>query len=634
MQIKLIVLGILLITCTSGNTYAETKKQYIEELEALADQKQLWLERQWINLLHYKSSNRKLIGGNNHTRSSYVDDPDFFLSGDDASNVEAELKANLAGFFTTAVSDDKHPQCRFPARYNWLVKQLDIDLDKLPNPDCALYRQWRNMVNANSVVLVFPAHHLNSPSSMFGHTLLRLDPPTAENKTDWLSYGVNFGANVPADDNSLLYAFRGLTGGYPGQFIVAPYFQKIQEYNRIENRDIWEYPLNLTPEETSLLVTHLWELKEINFDYFFFTENCSYRLLELLEIARPSAELTDDFVISAIPIDTIRSVQNGGFIQTTHYRPALASQLKHQLNKLPDALHPLVADLAENPANTDQASFRNLPSDQQYQIVQAAYRALRYREAKASRNRIAAKNSLALLKKLSQYPVQAPLEFTAPTSPENSHQSKRLSLKQGRDNDQNYSELEFRMAYHSLLDNSHGFLSGAQINMGNTAIRYYDDDNIKLQRLDVADIFSLTPKNAFFDQLSWRAYGGFERVQVADNRPLASHVTGAGGYAFELDGGTLFTLLTARIEHNRDFDDPVELALGTQLGWLYQNRLGVGSLSTSGLEFTGNEQRLDLTVEQDIVLSVNHALRFKADRRWYNKHTANEFSLSYHFFFR
>ncbi len=634
MNIKSIVLGILFVTCTSGTTYAETENQYLSKLTALAEQRQLWFEPQWTNLLHYKPANRKLFNRGDNTRASYVDDPEFFLSGDDAGIPENELKANLAGFFTAPMAGDQHPQCRFPARYKWLVNQLDINPEKLPSPDCALYLQWRDMVNANSVVLVFPAHHLNSPSSMFGHTLLRLDPPASEDKTDWLSYGVNFGANVPADDNSLLYAFRGLTGGYPGQFIVAPYFKKIQEYNRIENRDIWEYPLNLTPEETRRLVTHLWELKEINFDYFFFTENCSYRLLELLEIARPSTELTDDFLISAIPIDTIRSVKNSGFIESTDYRPALASQLKHQLNELPSAYHSLVADLVDNPNNTEQLSFRNLPTDQQYQIVQTAYRALRYREAKASRNQLAAKNSLALLKKLSQYPVQAPLTIPTPISPENSHQSKRLSVKQGRDNDQNYTELEFRMAYHSLLDNSHGFLSGAQINMGNTAIRYYDDDNIKLQRLDVADIFSLTPKNAFFDQLSWRAYGGFERVQVADNRPLASHVTGAGGYAFELDGGTFFALATARIEHNRDFDEPVELALGTQLGWLYKNSLGLGSLSASGLEFTGNEQRLDLSVEQNIVLSINHSLRFKAERRWYNHHTASEFSLAYHFFFR
>ncbi|RLA40699.1 MAG: hypothetical protein DRQ64_04075 [Gammaproteobacteria bacterium] len=114
------------------------------------------------------------------------------------------------------------------------------------------------MVNVESVVLVFPAHHLNSPSSMFGHTLLRLDPAAGREHSDWLAYGVNFGANIPQGDNSFLYAYKGLSGGYPGQFIVEPYFEKIQEYNRVENRDIWEYPLNLTPAEARRFGTRLW----------------------------------------------------------------------------------------------------------------------------------------------------------------------------------------------------------------------------------------------------------------------------------------------------------------------------------------------------------------------------------------
>jgi len=62
---------------------------------------------------------------------------------------------------------------------------------------------------------------------MFGHTLLRLDPAEDANWSDWLSYAVNFGANINSDDNSLFYAWKGLSGGYPGQFIVAPYFGKI-----------------------------------------------------------------------------------------------------------------------------------------------------------------------------------------------------------------------------------------------------------------------------------------------------------------------------------------------------------------------------------------------------------------------
>ena len=45
-----------------------------------------------------------------------------------------------------------------------------------PARRCALYAEWRGAIPDARLTLVFPAYHLNSPSSMFGHTLLRLDP--------------------------------------------------------------------------------------------------------------------------------------------------------------------------------------------------------------------------------------------------------------------------------------------------------------------------------------------------------------------------------------------------------------------------------------------------------------------------
>ena len=36
------------------------------------------------------------------------------------------------------------------------------------------------------------------------------------------------------------------------------------------------------------MLKHLWELQGIAFDYYYFDENCSWQLLGLLEVARPS----------------------------------------------------------------------------------------------------------------------------------------------------------------------------------------------------------------------------------------------------------------------------------------------------------------------------------------------------------
>ena len=305
-------------------------ESYIAALQEQATQQHLWKDQEWLNLLHYE--------GNGESPDDYenpIRDKIFFLAKNGKKSAEAELIATLAGFYDTEKKDDENAQCRFVARLKWLQQKLDIRPDTLPGVQCIKYLEWREHVQPKQVTLVFPTYHLNSPSSMFGHTLLRLDPEIDKGESKWLSVSISFGANAPEEDGSMLYAWRGLVGGYPGEFITDHYYKKIQEYNKMEHRDIWEYRLNLTPVETERMVEHIWELQEINFDYYFFDDNCSYRLLELLEVARPGINLTDEFIVTAIPIDTVKTIHKAGMIKNTDYRPANATVLSYMPTQIP-----------------------------------------------------------------------------------------------------------------------------------------------------------------------------------------------------------------------------------------------------------------------------------------------------------
>ena len=68
-----------------------------------------------------------------------------------------------------------------------------------------------------------------------------------------MAHGANYGAFTAGQENSVLFAVLGLTGGYFGGFTVKPYYDVINTYNNIENRDIWELNLDLTPEELDLV---------------------------------------------------------------------------------------------------------------------------------------------------------------------------------------------------------------------------------------------------------------------------------------------------------------------------------------------------------------------------------------------
>ena len=192
----------------------------------------------WISLGHYETAK---LGG----WRSYVSDKKFFLAADGNEHPDRELAATVQALYAPASAGEQHAQCVYPARTRWLKAQLK--LSDLPTPDCAEFKQWFKDVSPHSAVMIFPAAYLNSPSSMFGHTLLRIDQANVQSdKTSLLSYAINFGAYIEGSDNSILYAWKGLMGGYPGLFALVPYQEKLSEYRSLENRDLWEYRLNLT----------------------------------------------------------------------------------------------------------------------------------------------------------------------------------------------------------------------------------------------------------------------------------------------------------------------------------------------------------------------------------------------------
>jgi hypothetical protein len=603
---------------------------YVTHLQDSAAAKALWEHNEWLNLVHYRRSG---FSGNSYTSS--VDDPHFFYSADGKTSPQNEMNATLAAFFNQQDTGNEHAICRFPARLDWLGKKLGIDSRRLPAVDCSDYAKWRDQIHAGSVTLVFPTYQLNSPSSMFGHTLLRLDPEDDDSWSEWLSYAVNFGANVSSDDNSIVYAWQGLTGGYPGQFIVMPYFRKIQEYNRIERRDIWEYQLNLEPEEVEILVTHLWELKDINFDYYFFTENCSYRLLELIEVARPQVELTDEFVLTAIPVDTVRAVEHAGLIEKISYRPSQETIVKQMVLELPEEDHARLDKLLDQPIDEHDGDFQSIPAARQKALLDSAYKLLRLRQNRRERDPGAARKSHELLTMLNRYPAAALPDVPEPARPETGHHSKRATFRALKRRGKAYTELGFRMAFHSLEDDDAGYLRGAQINIANFIVRRKTSTgSIVLQQADFADIFSLTPRSRFFSPVSWRVRGGLERVYSDEGDRAVGHISGGGGLAWQvLEDGAVYSLLTGRLEANSTFTHWIEPALGISAGGLYHTRIGTGHAEFNSEKFTGGEYRVNFSFTQNLVMARDHALQLSFKREWHTDDNFNEVGLAYNYFF-
>src|SRR5262249_53633592 len=159
----------------------------------------------------------------------------------------------------------------------------------------------------------------------------KADAPASGKRRELLDYGVDYSADVDTT-NALLYAFKGLTGLFPGTFHHYPYYYKVREYNDYESRDLWEYDLSLSPAQVAMLVAHIWELGSTYFDYYYLTENCSYHVLGALEAAAPELELLRHVKTPVIPVDTVKALyENQGLVRDVRYRPSIRTQFRKRI---------------------------------------------------------------------------------------------------------------------------------------------------------------------------------------------------------------------------------------------------------------------------------------------------------------
>lgn len=547
----------------------------VEESVVIAEKvQQLAWHKQWLHLLHYRPHG--LLGD----LKSENDHVDFFVSSKGKVDPLLELNDEVELFSLVGQSDNQSLQCRFPARYKWLKKFFPTWLDQ----PCSELDEWKNELNAHYLTLIFPASYLNSPSSMYGHTLIRLDRED-ETKSKLLSYSVNFAANADPTDNELVFSYKGLAGGYPGVVSVLPYYAKVNEYSHLEHRDVWEYRLNLTTEEVDQFVNHIWETKETEFDYFFFDENCSYRLLALLDASSERIDIAKDFSLKAMPVDTIRSLIDTNRVERVDYRPSSGVLLNQQQAQLNNEQKQWAKRIALDPDEISAIEFQQLSEIEQAQALEVAISYLRYLVVKKKQNSPEnRKRSLALLSARSKIPLQnifLPIQEPFVRDDEG-HLTQRASLYLGQQNESEFIDLQFRMAYQELMDLPDGFIKGGQIEMGSWALRGIkqerknEDSELKLQlqKFSIINILSLGVRDHFQQPISWRVNTGFDRFEFA-NSDLFAHLDVAGGYSYDLNlsdryFGQVYGLAEARLKVSGQFESDYQLAAGAQLGWLYQ----------------------------------------------------------------
>lgn len=614
---------------------------YLDELIAQARQKNLAQRSEWLNLLHYKSY--PYWPG----MRSLADDPDFFNARDGKTNAAAELEATLANFFSTIEETDKaqNPQCRFIARYHWLKNELHFDPARLPERACKRFHAWHDSLDPYSITLVFPAAYLNNPASMYGHTLLRIDAKDQNEQTRLLAYSISYAAGTN-ETSGLIFAVKGLFGGYPGLFSITPYYLKVREYSDIENRDVWEYQLTLTPAEIDRLLMHVWELGPIRFDYYFFDENCAYHLLSLLEVARPGLELTDRFRWWAIPSDTVRAVaEQPGLLKRVVYRPANATVIRQRLADMDPAQRHLAKELSQpEKISSAKARLDEFSPANQAKILELGYDYSEYQMATGRQAKTASHlHELLLARNRVDIPPQKPQVPMPMVRPDQGHKTSRLGMAIGSRGGRRYEDIRIRPTYHDLMDDDGGYTPGAQIQFFDTTLRHYRGDaGLRLEEFKPLDIASLSPHDEFFKPTSWKLNVGWTRKRFSEtDEPLVLRFNGGPGLAynaFGARGGTsvYYGFLETSLDVGKRFDQDYAWGIGPSVGWLANpsERWRVNLFARSLRYGLGDEHwARELNLEQRYSLTRQSALRFQLYRKQEFQNYWNGGDISLYFYF-
>ena len=603
----------------------------IQKYWSIAEQQNLDQDITWQRLM-YANKNQK----------SEVTYSGYFLSENGKNNLKEELKADISALFVPA-QDNQSIRCKFPARSQWLIRKLGIQENELPQVKCTEFENWIGQIKPHKATLIYATDFMGNPSSMFGHTLLRLDPKDQQ-QLNLVSYAVNYAATVAGNDN-WSYAWKGLTGQYPGEYSLMPYYRKVKEYGDFESRDLWEYELNLSPEETRFLVSHIWEMQHVSFPYYFVSDNCAYRLLGLVDLVKPESNLQEKFTYASIPMETIKSMQQQGLTKAPVYRPALETQLLAQAHQHGASLAKVAHQIAMLPIQQSSQILKSFTEQDQAKILEMAYddlylqfigRKVEESIAQPQLRQLLALRSQIDLDKQRQEPKRPTKE------PTQGHNARNLSLKAGEVQGDKFIELGHRQAYHDLIDPQGGYRAGTQLLFLNGNAQWRDD-HLKLERLDLLEVNSYNPIQPFKTPLSWGFNLGWRQEAIHDGSFSEDKQHGVASFNAQVgyslaDYGRkhiCYGQVQTYVQTGSNLDKGWRVGMGPTLGCINQWFERFNSVVQIELPYWEDQNQWNLRVntQWQYVINRNNAVRLNWDYEQQNHQDWMKSSLGYVWFF-
>jgi hypothetical protein len=499
-----------------------------------SDLKKASLSDTWLKLLVY-----------NEEYQSYIRSESFFFSKNGNANPLAELTATLTAFAKPVENSDpdSHAQCRFPARYAWLKQQINIRSIGITDVNCPKFNQFSLHQNVNSISMIFATGFLANPASYYGHLLLKLNTKDKFKHQNTLQdTAINFGADIPLDENMALYVIKGIIGQYDASFTQQEYFYHAGNYRESELRDLWEYELALEQQDINLLIGHIWELSDANYKYYFFNRNCAFHMGELLQLVL-SSKLADSKRLWMTPQSVVQNLSTTNYngqplVRNIKYHPSRQSRLYQRFSFLDKQQKHTLFNIVKQPANIADSDLSAFTISEQHQIVDTLidyYQFMRKASDGASDiNNNYYKQSVLLRYQLPSGPAID--QFSSESQPHLGRKASYSSLQVTHNSTSGfYGQTLLRPAYYDALDADEGHVSFSALSMGELALGF-SDTKLFIKDLSLLKIESIRANKTGLPgdrNYSWYIDLGAAQSNMACNTCEAIKVNSGIGYGFE-----------------------------------------------------------------------------------------------------
>lgn len=629
-----LALFLLFVTST---TQATTTKTSVEQLIAQASKLHLSQHAVWQKLLHYKKSYLSY-------RQSYseINDKSFFISSMGSTDPTVELEATIQAFFLPVAGIDinEHAQCKFPARFIWLKKELNINNALIKNIHCPKYYEWTQNNTIESVSIVYASGYLGNPASYYGHLLLKLNSNNPKLSTKLLAPSISYGAAVPPNENPFIYMFKGVLGGYDGSFSHTDYYFHSHNYGELELRNLWEYSLNLNPDEVDFIVAHAWELEGRRFTYYFFRKNCAYRLAELLEIINGVNIIPANpfYVLPRALLQNITDSDNDRQESLVHeiaYRPSRQARFYEKFNHLTSNERNEVVTALNDSSGEESSNYSSLTTGSKINVKDTLIDY--YQFAKVSDilpKEIANNLHRKVIKERFLLPINKNISAdTSKKAPHNGRKSSYVNVSPAyNDSLGSGVSLLIRPAYYDALDASSGHVADSALSMGELKL-FITDNDISIRHIDFLKIESISSSYSDVPDdkgESWKIKFGIRQKDLACSGCLMPYLEGDYGITTRLTPNILVGAYAGGgIQDNRKGSGKAYLKASFITHLKLTDSLNMRLRVEAPRQLFGAKHQSNYyLVEARQRLSVNTDLRFM-----YEKDNAEEYSISFGYYF-